>query len=562
MRMLKKYPKIVQQLEEQASNKAASYNFATDVTEEAYWAGDLNTCGNQTLLKTAAPQYKLSQLPPKAPKAEALEARLKEPNSNPVMVLNEIAGPAVQFYFIEERGEKQQKEFVLKALFNGEEHFATGRSKKDAKFKAACAILQKHFGVMNPANVSNTSVVGDEAPNGDTNAITHFEFANQMQKLVKDKFMELTVRSGSNYNKYKVIAGIVMTTNEQWDDYQLISVTTGTKTIKGENLSMSGTVLHDCHAEILSKRCLRKFLYSQLNSVVSSGSTEGSILEEIIIQNKSCGYRVKSGVRFHLYINTTPCGDARIFSPHEVDQGNDAHPDRKNRGLIRVKIEAGEGTIPSTNEDFGTQTFDGVLAGERLLNLSCSDKVLRMNVLGMQGGLLSWFLEPVYLSSIVIGSFYHADHLERAVISRFKESSENDKKLAAPFRLSRPMLCSVDIQEARQASKSLPYSMNWTCVDGDAMEIVDTSTGKLIETSVVSSISKQSMFGEFKALLQTEISVRNTAAVSNDKEPRTYRECKSHSTDYIKSKKEFIRSLQQSELGQWLTKPQEVDSFT
>ena len=58
-----------------------------------------------------------------------------------------------------------------------------------------------------------------------------------------------------------------------------------------------------------------------------------------------------------------------------------------------------------------------------------------------------------------------------------RESSENDKKLAAPFRLSRPMLCSVDIQEARQASKSLPYSMNWTCVDGDAMEIVDTSTG-------------------------------------------------------------------------------------
>ena len=46
---------------------------------------------------------------------------------------------------------------------------------------------------------------------------------------------------------------------------------------------------------------------------------------------------------------------------------------------------SGEGTIPSTNEDFGTQTFDGVLAGERLLNLSCSDKVLRMNVLGMQG---------------------------------------------------------------------------------------------------------------------------------------------------------------------------------
>ena len=52
-----------------------------------------------------------------------------------------------------------------------------------------------------------------------------------------------------------------------------------------------------------------------------------------------------AGIRFHLYINTTPCGDARIFSPHEVAEGNDSHPDRKNRGLIRVKIEAGNARI-------------------------------------------------------------------------------------------------------------------------------------------------------------------------------------------------------------------------
>jgi double stranded RNA-specific editase B len=30
------------------------------------------------------------------------------------------------------------------------------------------------------------------------------------------------------------------------------------------------------------------------------------------------GFRLKDNVQFHLYISTSPCGDARIFSPHEA----------------------------------------------------------------------------------------------------------------------------------------------------------------------------------------------------------------------------------------------------
>lgn len=69
------------------------------------------------------------------------------------------------------------------------------------------------------------------------------------------------------------------------------------------------------------------------------------------------GYQLKEGIDFHLYINTAPCGDARIFSPYE--QTHDKHPNRKSRGQLRKKIESGEGTIPAKTSLI--QTWDGVI---------------------------------------------------------------------------------------------------------------------------------------------------------------------------------------------------------
>ena len=75
-----------------------------------------------------------------------------------------------------------------------------------------------------------------------------------------------------------------------------------------------------------------------------------------------------------------PCGDARIFSPHEAEPSSDPnssadpHPNRKARGQLRTKIESGEGTIPVKSSD-GIQTWDGVLQGSRLLTMSCSGEL-------------------------------------------------------------------------------------------------------------------------------------------------------------------------------------------
>lgn len=212
--------------------------------------------------------------------------------------------------------------------------------------------------------------------------------------MVLDKFAEVTVGI-ENYNRRKVLAGIVMIENCDIASARVISVSTGTKCVNGEHLSCYGAVLNDSHAEIVSRRCLMDFFYAQLElhaqpaaaaaaataaapssghgatttaataaAVAAAAAAAAAAKESIFARPSGVGadtlYKVRAGIRFHLYINTAPCGDARIFSPHEDDMGVDKHPNRKARGQLRTKIESGEGTIPVKSSD-GIQTWDGVM---------------------------------------------------------------------------------------------------------------------------------------------------------------------------------------------------------
>ena len=141
---------------------------------------------------------------------------------------------------------------------------------------------------------------------------------------------------------------------------EVVALGTGTKCINGEYLSDSGLAVNDCHGEVIARRALVRFLYSQLD-LIAKGQGEVSIFER-----KSNGkFTLKPGISFHLYISTAPCGDARVFSPRQADSpspsGGQAqtgeevveenpHPNRKGRGVARVKIEAGEGTVLADNQ--------------------------------------------------------------------------------------------------------------------------------------------------------------------------------------------------------------------
>lgn len=62
-------------------------------------------------------------------------------------------------------------------------------------------------------------------------------------------------------------------------------MTTGTKCVNGEYMSVTGGVLNDSHAEIVARRCLVDFFYSQLELHLNPRKLFYSYLLALMLNN-------------------------------------------------------------------------------------------------------------------------------------------------------------------------------------------------------------------------------------------------------------------------------------
>ncbi|XP_070622125.1 LOW QUALITY PROTEIN: double-stranded RNA-specific adenosine deaminase [Erythrolamprus reginae] len=488
--------------------------------------------------------------------AKGVGELIKYLNSNPVSGLLEYAranGFAAEFNLINQTGPPHDPKFVFQAKVGGRWFpSVTAHSKKQGKQEAADAALRVLIGENEKAEHKAEGGLGiTELP------VSGSTLHDQIAMLSHQRFNGLTARIQHSLLGRKILAAIIMRRGQEGLGV-VVSIGTGNRCVKGEELSLKGETVNDCHAEIISRRGFLRFLYSELMKF------DPLAPEESIFELSEDGkLKIKDDISFHLYISTAPCGDGALFDKSCSEQANTAGQDQHQplfenpkQGKLRTKVENGEGTIPVESSDI-VPTWDGIQHGERLRTMSCSDKILRWNVLGMQGALLSHFIHPVYLRSVTLGYLYSQGHLTRAICCRMSRDGDAfGTRLPKPYVVNHPEVGRVSVYDsARQTGKTKESSINWCLPDGTSVEILDGTKGKVDGPKLdMSRVSKQTLFQDFQ-LLCTKM------ARDDLKKITIYSEAKESATDYQSAKQQFFAGLQEMGYGSWICKPQEEKTF-
>uniref|UniRef100_A0A8C9R1F9 Adenosine deaminase RNA specific B2 (inactive) n=1 Tax=Scleropages formosus TaxID=113540 RepID=A0A8C9R1F9_SCLFO len=490
---------------------------------------------------------KLDHLPPDLAVCshwgQGAEPGLREHRS-PVALLNELR-PGLRYLCLPRgaEGGRVRRSFVMALTVDGRTFEGSGRSKKLAKNQAALSALRDLFAGALPPDVLKRKSNHE----GPTDCVLQ-GFAESVSRLVAEKYSELAVRWSPLHACPRVLAGIVMTRGMDIRHAEVIAIATGTKCLNGEYMSDQGLVVNDCHAEVVVRRAFVRFLYSQLELFLRQ---QEDWQRSIFIPHEDKGYRLHSDVRFHMYVSSSPCGDARLNSPYETTADflsllpahRLLHLARRSHSHLRTKIECGEGTVP-VRCCHAAQTWDGVLQGEPLATMSCTDKMARWNVLGLQGALLTHLVEPVYLYSLTVGSLQHVGHLSRAVAHRLGGVLPPTLVLVIPGWAPNRCLCRG---RPYHPGKSPGTSVNWTA--GDAQpEVLNATTGTRMASGSPSRLCKRALFTRWAKLVH-----RST--------PLPYCQAKRAAEVYQAVKQRWVSALREAGLGTWVRKPPEQDHF-
>ncbi|XP_006895981.1 PREDICTED: double-stranded RNA-specific adenosine deaminase [Elephantulus edwardii] len=486
-----------------------------------------------------------------APKVRRVCELVRYLNTNPVGGLLEYArshGFAAEFKLVDQSGPPHEPKFVYQAKVGGRWFPAVcAHSKKQGKQEAADAALRVLIGENEKAERMGFT----ELP------LTGSTFHDQIAMLSHRCFNALTNSFQPSLLGRKILAAIIMKKDSE-DLGVVVSLGTGNRCVKGDSLSLKGETVNDCHAEIISRRGFIRFLYSELMKF-NPQTAKDSIFE---LARGGEKLQIKKTVSFHLYISTAPCGDGALFDKSCSDRAVETTESRHypvfenpKQGKLRTKVENGEGTIPVESSDI-VPTWDGIRLGERLRTMSCSDKILRWNILGLQGALLTHFLQPVYLKSVTLGYLFSQGHLTRAICCRMTRDGKTfEDGLRYPFTVNHPKVGRVSVYDSkRQSGKTKETSVNWCLADGYDLEILDGTRGTVDgPRNELSRVSKKNIFLLFKKLCSFRY--------RRDLLKLSYGEAKKAAREYELAKNYFKKSLKDMGYGNWISKPQEEKNF-
>lgn len=169
---------------------------------------------------------------------------------------------------------------------------------------------------------------------------------------------------------------------ERGGDFEVVSCGTGTKCIGALMLSDQGDILNDSHAEVVCRRAFIRFLMSEVRGTKTASQ---SIFR---FDATAKLFKLKDDVRFHLFTSSTPCGDASIYSTRSTDDDGEPEAKRAKVSELPDGFTGAKLLFFEDVEDVMAQTEGKIRIkpgkGDRTMSLSCSDKIARWNLMGLQ----------------------------------------------------------------------------------------------------------------------------------------------------------------------------------